>query len=446
MPDAEDVDAVVIGASMRGLVAAHVLSDLGRRTVVVERASVPGGVDGSFVTDRGTVFDHGLHVLDEMRSELTTRLFSDVVGGEVHRTILRRAIVLRGHVLPYAPEPSDLPAELRSLLGSDRLVDDVGDELPTFERLARCYGEEFVTLVFEEVLPSFPAEHRHREFGVETSRLLANIYPWFFPRARYDPPSIDESRVFHDKLRAGAPQPVFYPRQGGFGGFAQGFVVELNRRGVEVMTGGSDLHVELELGPQGVRRVAWVDACGRRFRADHYFWAQGWAPLCRLLHLPCQDVATDRVVLGSFRLDRHANGDHHEILVGDPAFHVNRIHFPAGFRHSDEPLMQVEFAYPVRDERWPSEPRQWHARWLDDARRLGILDVTHRVEEFDFRSFTMHFNGFGAEGEPLRDADPSMVAPESKVWPLVPSMANLNLNRYVPRVVRDVTAVVADAS
>ena len=60
------------------------------------------------------------------------------------------------------------------------------------------------------------------------------------------------------------------------------------------------------------------------------------------------------------------------------------------------------------------------------------------------RSFPMHFNGFGMEGEPLLDADPRLIRPDSNVHAVVPSMANLNLNRYVPRAIRDVTALLAN--
>ena len=117
---------------------------------------------------------------------------------------------------------------------------------------------------------------------------------------------------------------------------------------------------------------------------------------------------------------------------------INRMHFPARFRHSDESLLQIEFAVPAHDPSWEWSDAEWRERWLDDARRLAVIDADHRVEEFDVRSFVMHFNAFGAEGEALQDADPSLLDPDTNIIPVVPSMANLNLNRYVPRVVRDV--------
>jgi glycine/D-amino acid oxidase-like deaminating enzyme len=434
----ERVDAVVIGASIRGLVTAYVLSSLGYRAVLLERGRRVGGADSSFLTAGGTRFEHGLHVLDAHRSELATRLFTRILDGEVHEVVLRRAIVLRGLLMPYSPTPAEMPPALRDLLPRRDLEDDLGDALPTRDRLSRCYGQPFTDLVFDEVLPSFPSEARHLAFGVDEARLLTNIYPWFFPRARRAS-SADESRAFHDRLRAGIEQRILYPKAGGFGGFAEGFVRQFDPACIEVLTGIGDLSIDVVPGTHTIESVS---TRNRRFTAPHYFWAGSWSALCDLLGIPCQQAATDRVLLGSFRLDRPAGEPWHEILVGDPAHHLNRVSFPARFRESDDPLMQVEFAVPTA-ETWPTDADHWQRVWVDSARRLGLLDAAHRVEEFDFRSFVMHFNGFGAEGEPLRDADPALLQPGSNVRPVVPSMANLNLNRHVPRSVSYVASVLA---
>ncbi len=437
----EWLDAIVVGASLRGLVTAHVLNELGCRAVVLERGRSLGGADGSFVTPAGTIFDHGLHVLDHERSEVATCLFEQVTDGAVYRSTLRRAIVLRGEVMPYNPHPREMPAALRALLLAHHadadLVDELGDALPTRARLARCYGQAFTDLVFDEVLPSYPTENRHRAFGVDEARLLTNLYPWFFPRARRVTGVGDGSRAFHDKLRRGEAQDVLYPREGGFGGFAAAFVRKLDPARVQVLTGCSDLRVELA---RDSHTVAFVEAQGRRFAAPHCFWAAGWPALCKLLALPCQDVATDRVLLGSFRFDRAPHSEWHELLVGDPRLRMNRVSFPARFRHCEEPLVQVEFAVPVA-EPWPTTGDEWLPAWQEDLRRLGVLDDRHRAVEADFRAFQMHFNAFGAEGEPLRDADPSLLAQGTNLRPVVPSMANLNLNTWVPQALAYVHAV-----
>jgi hypothetical protein len=146
-------------------------------------------------------------------------------------------------------------------------------------------------------------------------------------------------------------------------------------------------------------------------------------------------------VLGSFRLNRPAATDYHEILVGTLGLPINRITLPAAYRDSDEPLLQVEFAFPVAHA-LPLAPDHWREQWTAALRALNLLDARHTIEELDVRSFPMHFNAFGAEGEPLRDADPAHHRPDSNLHPIVPSMANLNLNNYVPRAVSYVTSVV----
>jgi hypothetical protein len=437
----EEIDALVVGANLRGLVSAHVLGSLGLRTVLVERGRAPGGADASFQTASGARFELGLHVLDYMRSPLTTRLFTHMVAGEVHRTTLRRGLVLRNRLMPYAPAPAEMPEELRRMLPAGELVDDIGGAAPTRERLARCYGPAWADFVLDEVLPSFPSENRHRAFGVDESLLLDNIYPWFFPRARRAARPGDESRAFHDRLRAGIAQEVLYPKRGGFGGFAQGFVERFDPRVVEVVTGAEDLALELEPGTHTVREAR---ALGRRWRARHYFWAAAWPGLCGLLGLPCQNSASDRVLVGSFRLAEPVPCAYDELLVGDPGLRMNRVYFPARWRASEEPLLQVEFAVPLAED-WPSDAQSWRETWSADLARAGILGARHRVEEFDFRSAAMHFNAFGMEGERLRDADPALVRADSNLHPVAPSMANLNLNRYVPRAIAYVSSVAARA-
>ena len=126
---------------------------------------------------------------------------------------------------------------------------------------------------------------------------------------------------------------------------------------VEVITGADDLHIEIA---SGTHRIECVTPSDRRFEAGRYFWGSGWAPLCHLLEIECQDTATDRVVLGSFQLDRPPSTDVHEVLVGDPQLHVNRVHFPSAYRGSgcpsgrpaatqarNPPAIEVTFRYPI---------------------------------------------------------------------------------------------------
>ena len=110
-PRCETVDAIVVGGTLSGLITAYILGRLGYQTLILERSARLGGVNASFTTPDGSTFDHGMHVLDFMRSELTTKLFTHVMDKKVNKVLLKRGMVLRGHSIPYNPLPGDMPAE-----------------------------------------------------------------------------------------------------------------------------------------------------------------------------------------------------------------------------------------------------------------------------------------------------------------------------------------------
>ncbi len=438
--DSQKVDAVVVGGNLCGLVTAYLLGHLGYATVVLERSGRIGGVNASFTTPDGSTFDLGMHVLDYMRSGVTTRLFSHVIGDKLNQVLLKRALVLRGHILPYNPAPVDMPLELCELLPGSELTDDLGTDLPTRERLCQYYGA-YADFIFDEVLPSYRCEQRHKDLGVEEGRLLRNIYPWFFPRAQRKLNTAQESRAFHDRLRRGEDQYILYPSQGGFASFSKAFFTQLGTN-VEVLTDIPDLHFEIEPDTQ---RVLWLQARNRRFESRHIFWCSAWPALCHLLGLPVQNLATDNLLLGSFRFNEPAISQYNEILIGDPSFHMDRINFPGKFARTNAPQLQVEFAFPVADQSLTLKPTDWQERWLSELHRLGLLTGQHQLEMFDFRSFRMHFNSFGAEGEEIRDADPSLLMAGSNIHPVAPTMQNPNINGSVPLYLKHVIGVLVDA-
>ena len=62
---------------------------------------------------------------------------------------------------------------------------------------------------------------------------------------------------------------------------------------------------------------------------------------------------------------------------------------------------------------------------------------------FDFKTRPIHFNGFGMEGQRLKDADIAELNEDSNIYPITPSMANLNLNSHVPLSIDYVTSVLS---
>ncbi len=151
----ERCDALVIGASLAGLTISYLLSCLGYKVRTIERAPLIGGIDQSFQNRNGRIFDFGIHALEYMRSEYTTRLMLQAVDDQVVKIERKRGIVHRSCMIPYNVDKSEWPDELAAMLPDGELVDLLGSQRPTRENLARYYGKQFVDFIFDETLASY---------------------------------------------------------------------------------------------------------------------------------------------------------------------------------------------------------------------------------------------------------------------------------------------------
>lgn len=423
----EEFDALVVGGNIAGLALAYWLGQYGYRTALIEKAPRLGGIDGSFRNRNGRVFDFGLHALDYMRSELTSKLFEHVVDGRAHRIQRRRGIVLRNHLIDYNAPLAEWPAELRELLPEGELVDELGAEPPTREGLARYYGQAFADLIYDEALPSYPADTRHLAFGVEPWQLLSAIYPWFFPRARRQSVAINKSRSYQDRVRERLGDQMLYPDEGGFGTFAMGFRRKLENVGVEICAGLPDLQFEMDGST-----VECVSFSGRRLHAPRVYWCAGPAPLCRVLDMPAPP-APDRFVLGSFEFAQPISCDFTELLAADPSHAINRISFPGKLALDRDDRVQIEFSHPGDSDAYGETAEYWLETWLSSLRRLGIVGADNEVADFDLKPVTMLYNSFGVEGRPVSDVEVEFdVAAESNLRPVMPTLRKVNINTRIP--------------
>jgi len=440
MTQAERFDAIVIGANVAGLVSAHVLGSWGYRTALVERAPRVGGVDASFQSERGRWFDFGLHALDELRSELVTHFFESVLDGAVHRLERRRAIVLRGELIPYNADPKDWPAALRRLMlhgGEQPLFDDIGAAPPTRERLARCYGRGFADLICDDVLPSYPADHRHAQLGVPAEKLLVNIYPWFFPRSRRERVALNASRVYQDAVREQPRETMLYPDAGYFGAFPEAIARRCGAQGTELLLGATDLRVDYR---RATRRVETVRALGRELTAPRVYWCAPPAALCELLGMPIPNATPDTFVLGSVEYDRPVSCAYSELILGDPEHRLNRISFPGKLAVGDDNLVQCEFAFPSAAPGWSTKPTEWLEDMARSLVRLGVVPGGARILDSSLKLVPIFYNVYGAEGRELPALDfREALGPESNLRPVLPTYQKVNINTRVPQIVQFLT-------
>ena len=89
-------EIVVLGTGMAGMGAAHRLHAEGRRPVLYDQSSYPGGHTASFTHDSGFTFDIGPHI-SFTKDERIQQLFADAVGGQFESLRIRLNNYWRGH-------------------------------------------------------------------------------------------------------------------------------------------------------------------------------------------------------------------------------------------------------------------------------------------------------------------------------------------------------------
>lgn len=425
----ETRDAIVVGGNMAGLTVAYLLGQYGYRTTLVERAPFLGGVDGSFTNEHGRIFDFGVHALDHNRCEFVSRLFERAVDQKFRRLPKKRGILLRDHLFPYNSPLEEWPDELRSMFKKGPIIDDLGTNPPTRQRLGEIYGPTFADFVFDEILASFPAEDKHKEFGIEESKLLVNIYPWFFPRVDRTGRKDNAHFKYQTKVRQEGGEHVIYPLTGGFSSFAEGIASRAREAGVEIEVGAKDLELKMD---STRRRVETVTANGRTLTAPRVYWCGPASVLMGLLDEPVFDANPEMFALGSFQFERPLACDFVELIGGAPKHLIKRASFPGKLQGGVDDLIQIEFHFPKGDANFGSDKDWWLESWLTSLRAIGIAQPDNEVKAFDLKLFPIHYNGFGIEGKPTPQVTLPEFPPDSNLRPVLPSYQRININTRLP--------------
>jgi protoporphyrinogen oxidase len=425
----EQRDAIVVGGNIAGLTIANLLGHYGYKTTLVERGRSLGGMDASFTNEHGRIFDFGVHALDHNRSEFVSRMFERAVDGRFRRLAKKRAILVRNHLIAYNTPPEGWPAELRAMLKPGRIVDDLGSDSPTRERLGEIYGQAYANFIFDEVLPSYPAEIAQRAFGVDDSKLLVNIYPWFFPKVERRGRDDNAHFKYQTKVRDVGGEYVIYPETGGFAGFANGIAEKARKAGVDIETGATDLEVKLDSTRRYVRSVR---ANGRILNAPRVYWCGPASVLMQLLGEPAFNATPETFALGSLQFERPLNCEYIEMICGDPEHLIKRASFPGKLQGTTDDTIQIEFYFPKGDTRYGTDKQWWEESWIQSLRRIGIAKPDNKVLDLDLKLFPIHYNSYGIEGKPT----PRVVLPEipadSNLRPVLPSYQRININTRLP--------------
>lgn len=441
------VDNLIIGAGLVGAVTARTLERRGERGILVERSADPGGVNGSFTDGLGNWFDHGRHIISHDRSSFTTEFVTDVLRGSLRRFDLKRGIVVRGHLIPYAatlahwPEPLqrliDLDPEARIGLGATRA------------EFARAYGRRWADLVFDEMMHAYPVLEWQRQRGVTEERLTRWLFPWFFPRSGVEeaPNTGDragvyseESRRYHYECRHAEPprETVLYPREGGFGRLVHA-MLEDSQPDFDLYLGAEDIDIDVD--PERLV-VHSVTAGGGRYHADRVFWCAPLPVLCRYLGWRLPQGEPQWELLGSFTFEAPVDNGHHEILFADPAYPIRRINFPgliAGGQRSQ--ALQVE--YTTLGDEARRDGGEWRSIWLASLRELGIVRADQEPVFFDFKRVSRGVVSTEDLGAFLKGCEQAIDRAQGNLVAPHLAVASDNNARLIPKVHRFVERVLS---
>lgn len=245
----EEYDLIVIGSGLGGLTAANVLGRNGYKVCLLEQHYNFGGLATWFRRRGGHTFDISLHGFPIGMRKTCRKYWTQEIADR---------IVQLDRVTFDNPQFS-FDTEFTRADFTDKLVEVFG--------LAR------------EAVEAFYDELRRMDFFDATTETTGELFERHFPGrndvhrllmepisyangSTLDDPAISYGIVFSNFMSKGV-----YTFTGGTDGLVKAMRAELVRNGVELYNSVQVDSILVERGPDGSRRAAGVQACGRRLRA-----------------------------------------------------------------------------------------------------------------------------------------------------------------------------------
>lgn len=421
-------DAIIIGGGLAGLTAAYTCQQFGFTPLILEKGNELGGSHQSMTTKNGATFDAGYHTLDYGRSPIATRFFQKMLNQKFRLINLKRGLIIQDHLFPWNAPLQDWPASLRELFSKADFSDDIQSPVKKKD-LERVYGADFVRLVEQDILPSYPSKKWSLENGANFEEHVELVYPWFFPQASKTVHRNLEWESFHDKMRAETPQ-VLYPESGGFQSFIQGIESKVRTQPHRIETNCDSIEFLYENSPH---QVSAIKTKNERFEAPLVFWC---APIAQFFHshrIPFHiEGKPQKIALGNFEFRNELPDRYHEILVGSSSHLINRISFPGKIAGKKNTLLQVEYYYPA--DTFSHTTEDWKQLWLKSLQETGVIH-SHECSEFHFHE---SYRGFATQKnfDTVSDEIKSQLSSiqTDVVFPF-PMIGPENINRLVPETI-----------
>lgn len=433
----KNYDVIIIGGGLSGLTAAYTCQQFGFSSIILERSDRLGGGNQSLKDSHGNIFDNGFHALDYDRSTLTTKFFQKILGDKFHKFILKRGIIIKDHLLEYNSEIVNWPEDLRRLFISDKFVDKI-ERLNSTKQLSEIYGADFVSLLVDEILQSYPSKKWAIENEGKVEDHLDFVYPWFLPKTSKKIHRSGESEMFHDKSR-NSEHFVLYPDEGGFEKFPLSLASELIHNGQSIELNCDDISFN-HSSPNNFF-INDVKTKGCPYSAPLILWCAPLGQLFNMLNIPLNiNGKAQRLVLGNFVFNKEIKCNYHEILVGSTNHLINRISFPGKIACKKNNLVQVEFNFP--EGSFDLNQDQWKDKWIKSLNEIGIIEKSNLLN-FTFQN---EIRGFVTK-DPLYKISSELIYQISKLKTNLkipfPMLGPENINRLIPETIQNVVSFLA---
>lgn len=389
----------VLGGGLAGLACAYELARSGIEVTVIEREPHVGGMASSFVEESDGErwsYDFGPHRFHTGDQELLDHVRQILDGNVVHAQRLSR-ILLFGRFFDYPLVASNV---LRNL---PRRV------------LVRAFLDYYRVRFTERIGISHHSDENFE--GWVTKRFGRTLYDLFFGRYtgkawKMAPEQIsgdwasqrisllslgDTVRKTLVRPRAGSgPRTLvsefIYPRTGGIGEIARGYVRELERLGATVLTGAPVTRVHRE-GRQ-VTRVEYGGAAPGSIEVDHYISTIPVTVLARAVRPGPDDEVRDAIarlchvsiVFVYLKLAKPQVSPDNWVYLPDHDVTVHRIsefkNFSPACAPPDKTIVCAEITCRIGDEHWRASDQELIAIATGDLERIGLIESGEVIGAF----------------------------------------------------------------
>jgi protoporphyrinogen oxidase len=387
----------VVGAGPAGLLAAWHAARAGHEVTVLERATVVGGLAGSFEV-AGLRVDHGSHRLHPSIDPSLLGELRGLLGADLQVRPRRGRIAMAGRLLGFPLRTADLVRTLPRGLAARMALDVVAS--PLRRPRADTYAEVVRAGLGPTVERTFYGPYARKLWGVDGSELAGEV-------ARRRIAASSPAAIARTLVRAADPaaRTFLYPRRG-FGAISEALADAATAAGADVRLGTGV--TALAPGTGGVRLV--LDG-GATLEAQQVWSTAPLAPLVALVpEVPAAvQAAAARLehramVLLYLAIDAPSWTAFDAHYFPEPAVVASRVSEPKRYRSSaddpaDRTVLCAEIPCTVGDELWSAAPGDLADRLVDELTTIGL--PAPRVAEVDVRRaphvYPVYRPGFDAD-------------------------------------------------